>query len=584
MSTISISRQDKPLLIVDDNDADRELFIQQIKKGLAASDDLEIIEANSCEAAIELLNTVAPCCCLVDYRLPGKNGLDLLKWIRKTEEGKDVPVIAMTGDGDEKIAVELMRNGALDYLVKSDFTTELLVRSINNAIHTSSLQGKIRYLAHYDSLTGLLNRALLMDHLQTSIDRCDRYEQSCSLLYIDVDNFKQVNDNYGHEAGDILLKTVSSRILKHCRSTDSAARLGGDEFAILLEQIDRKNTGITAEKILRAVSEPVLLDGIPFEISLSIGIAHYPHTASNARELIRQADEAMYRAKHAGKGKYTQFTLKQKRAWERQHRLEAALPKAIENGELALAYQPIVTTSDHALSSFNVSVRWLFEDAVVPAMDIIELVSRLGLSDSFHVWLIDTAFKQLHCWQQQSDNLQVNLSVLAHQCQDKLLASCLRNAFDNYKINASRLQLQLAEKTLLMHPAATTKMINTLHEQGAQVAINDFGSDYSSIAHLSSLPLDTLCIDKQFFEDIHGDKRKRLFTEALIAMASTLGLSTIAKGIELKQQAAIVGTMGCDYMQGYYFGYPQLYTQKWQEFMQHFPLLQSADGQIKKIG
>ena len=572
MSLVSIEPQEKPLLIVDDSATDQELFAQQIKQGMGA-DAVDILMADSCEMAMEMMKTMTPCCCLVDYRLPDKNGLDFLMWLRKTEKGKDIPLIAMTGDGDEKIAVNLMRNGAQDYLVKTDLTPELLSRSIHNAIQTCELEGKVRYLAHYDSLTGLLNRALLMDHIQASIARCKRYKQSCSLLYIDVDNFKDINDNHGHEAGDTILKTVSDRIRENCRNTDSAARLGGDEFAILLEQIDPKNTGITAEKILRAVSSPIDVGGETIEVTLSIGVAHYPQTAIDAEQLIRQADEAMYRSKHAGKGSYTQFTLQQKKAWERKTRLEKALPIAIENDDLALAYQPIVSVADESLYAYNVSVRWVVDDEVIQAEDIIDMVSRLELSDAFHVWLIDKAFRQLQTWQQQNSSLKANLSILAHKCDARLLASSLEDAFFKYGIAASRLQLQFDEKTLLTHPALTSNMINVLHERGALVAINNFGSDCGSISHLANLPLDALCIHPQFFANVHQSQRQLQFADALVAMAKKLGLTTVAKGVEAPAQIEAIQQVGCDYMMGFYYGHPQLFQDSWQQYMEYFPLL-----------
>jgi len=562
MSLVSIEHQDNPILIVEDSLTDRELFAQHIKHVFGAG-VVDILVADSCEMAIEMMTSITPCCCLVDYRLPDKNGLDFLLWLRSTEKGKDIPLIAMTGDGDEKIAVNLMRNGAQDYLVKTDLSPELLSRSIHNAIQTCQLQSKIRYLAHYDSLTGLLNRALLMEHIQASIARCKRYRQSCSLLYIDVDNFKQINDHYGHEAGDIILKAVSERIRENCRDTDSPARLGGDEFAILLEQIDPKNTGITAEKILRAVSSPIEINGEAVEVTLSIGVAHYPQTAVDAQQLVRQADEAMYRSKHSGKGSYTQFTLQQKKAWERQARLENALPKAIENDDLVLVYQPVLSVAEESLSAYNVSVRWLVDDEDIDADDIINMVDRLDLYDGFYGWLIDKTFRQLQIWQPQSRAIQANLNILAHKCDANFLAAALEKAVATYSLAPSHLQLQFDEKSLLTHPVLTSHMVK--------------------IAQLANLPLDTLFMHAQFFEDLDQDQRQLRYAEALVAMAKALGMQTVATAVASPLQKEAIKRAGCDYMMGDYFGSGQLFKENWQQYMEYYPLLNTGKAKVNKI-
>ncbi len=240
---------DNPLLIVDDNPADQELYRQLLLQ--SENDESAIILASSCEEALDLLGETLPYCCLVDYQLPSKNGLDFLKEVRQHERGKYIPVIIMTGEGDERIAVEIMRNGAQDYLVKLAITREQLRHSINNAINTCAMQDQLRYLAHYDALTGLLNRSLFMDRVQMAMDKSNRYKHGCSLLYIDVDNFKDINDHYGHQAGDAILQALGKRLKDNCRVTDSPARLGGNEFAVLLDCIAEDQAVKTAKKFLK---------------------------------------------------------------------------------------------------------------------------------------------------------------------------------------------------------------------------------------------------------------------------------------------------------------------------------------------
>ncbi len=565
------SNRNNVLLIVDDSVGDRELFCQLILNNRSSS--FEILEADSCEQALSFLEHTVPVCCLVDYQLPADNGLDFLKTIRRMEFGDSIPVVIMTGEGDEKVAVEMMRNGAQDYLVKNDMTSENLMHSINNAIHTCELQNKLRHLAHYDNLTGLLNRGLFMDRLQSTVDHCDRYGASCSLLYIDVDNFKQINDQYGHDAGDVLLKAVGERIKQNCRTTDSAARLGGDEFAILLNRIDEVNTDIAAEKILRKISEPVFLESHSIHVSLSIGIAHYPDTAVSIHELLKQADEAMYRAKKTGKARYFQFTKEQKEQWERRNYLETLLPEAIANNELLLAYQPIIDAKDESLHSFEVLVRWMPEDYEVSATEIIEMVERMGLFDPFHLWLIDAAFHQLHLWQTSCPDLNICLNIPANQCHSDLVVDCLRKATDQYGVRPDQVELEITETTLMKHPSLSTKLLKSMQAEGIRIAVDDFGAGYSSMSYLTTLPLNTLKVDQKFFIDMEEDIRNRKVVEAVTALGHSLGLKVVAEGVETQAQYFMARDIGCDFIQGFYFDKPQLGCSDWEEFYKQYSSL-----------
>ncbi len=572
------SKQTNILLVVDDSASDRELFCQLISRSRSSA--FQILQASSCEQALTMLEDIVPVCCLVDYQLPADNGLDFLKAIRRMECGDSVPVVIMTGEGDEKVAVEMMRNGAQDYLVKNEMTAENLIHSITNAIHTCELQNKLRHLAHYDNLTGLLNRSLFMDRLQSTIDHCDRYSHSCSLLYIDVDNFKLINDQYGHDAGDVLLKAVGERIKKNCRATDSAARFGGDEFVILLDRIDEINTDATAEKILRKVSEPVFLESHSIHVSLSIGIAHYPDTAASIHELLKQSDEAMYRAKKTGKARYFQFSEEQKQQWERRNYLETILPDAITNNELLLAYQPIISAKDESLHSLEVLVRWSPENYNVSAAEIVEMVERLGLFDPFHLWLINAALYQLYQWQIVNPDLNICLNIPANQCHSDLVVDCLRKAMSQYGIRPDQIELEITETTLMKHPTLSTKLLKSMQNEGVRIAVDDFGAGYSSMSYLTTLPLNTLKIDQKFFIDMEKDIRNRKVVEAVTALGHSLGLKVVAEGVETEAQYYMARDIGCDFIQGYYFDKPHLGCNDWREFYQQCSSISVPLGKV----
>lgn len=567
--TAEIYQREK-LLVIDDNPSDLSLCEQQISNS-PLSNRYEVITAKSCDEALELCKTNTFICCISDYHLQIDTGMDFLRRMRRLVSEKYTPVIIMTGQGDERLAAEIMRNGAQDYLVKDDLSSESLNRSISNAIHTSELQSKLRHLAHYDNLTGLLNRSLFMDRVKVTLELCDRHQHSCSILYIDVDNFKHINDNYGHEAGDILLQKVAKRIQANCRATDSPARLGGDEFAILLTHINAEDTQTTAAKILEKVSQPIQLKSQSFEISLSIGIAHYPDTARDMQELMSQADEAMYKAKKGGKANYYQFTPQQREEWDRRKNLEKMLPKAIDNGDLKLAFQPIINADDKGLQSLEVLSRWHAMDENVPALELMSMIERLGLFDSFHQWLLSTAFEQLKKWQTSCDNLQLALNIPANQCHSQLVMQALQSLRTNYSVNPEQIELEITETTLMKHPEISTELLLNMQREGVKVAVDDFGTGYSSMAYLTTLPLNTLKIDQGFFTDIENNIRNRKVVEAITALGHSLGLKVVAEGVENAKQYEFAKSIGCDYLQGYFFAKPVLGSDDWQDFIKQFP-------------
>jgi diguanylate cyclase (GGDEF)-like protein len=575
MSALKLQVNHKPnLLIVDDDPADRAICKRSIEHSSLAKTHT-LFTAESGDEALALCAQYSFACCLIDYNLRAENGLELLKAIRRSPNGSDAAIIIITGQGDERLAAEIMRNGAQDYLLKDDLSSQHLGQSITNAIRTSELQSQLRYLAHYDNLTGLLNRNLFMDRLKTTVHQCDRYGESCSLLYIDVDNFKQINDQYGHEVGDTLLKEVAHRLQANCRITDSTARLGGDEFAVLLTHIDASQTQTTAAKILAKVSEPITLEALSVQVSLSIGIAHYPSTAKGIKELMAQADQAMYKAKKSGKAKYYQFTPDQRRQWQRHKHLETMLPSAIDNGELQLAFQPIVDFRRLCIRSLEVLTRWQLDGEPVAPNELMDMIEKLKLFDRFHAWLINTAMAQLSQWQTANPELTISLNIPANQCHSPVVMSALQSALKQYQVAPEQIELEITETNLMKHPESSTQLLLAMQAEGIKVAIDDFGTGYSSMAYLTTLPVNTLKIDRSFFTNIETDVRNRKVVEAITALGHSLGFNVVAEGVETLAQYMMATELGCDYIQGYYFAKPMPAKPEWTQFLGQFPNLKN---------
>lgn len=561
----------RPLLIIDDNADDRATYKRYLRK---YQDEFPIvIEAASGEGIDELLAEYEPCCCLLDYMLPRYDGLAILKAIRQQHTSESLPVIILTGAGDEETAVDMLHNGAQDYLIKSEINAPRLYSALRSALQTANLQTQLTRLAHYDALTGLLNRSLLINRLGQAIHRCNRYSQKCAILHLDINKFKPLNDSLGQGNGDALLQEVANRIRQNCRATDSPARLGADEFAILLEQVELDVCGKIAHKIVDAVERPIVLGDQQYSIQISVGISVYPDIAANGDELLKQADEALQRAKRCENLSVVNFSEKYKREWKRQQILEQDLPKAIENGDLALVFQPIVSAKNYDLKRLEVLSRWPRDDYNVYALELIEMIDRLGLAEPFHCWLFDTAFSYAKALTNQHVQADFCLNIPANYCYSKAISRAIEESLSHHDIDPRRIELEITESTLMLQPERSVELLGRLHDKGLRIAVDDFGIGYSSMAYLTKLPLDTLKIDKHFFLDNTRDPRNRKVISAVTALGHSLGLEIIAEGIETKTELSLANEVGCDLLQGYYFGKPASVDGGWSDFFQLFPLI-----------
>ena len=423
------------------------------------------------------------------------------------------------------------------------------------------LEEQLEYQALHDSLTGLPNRALFMDRLEHAVVRARRRAAKLAVLFMDLDDFKVINDSLGHEAGDRLLVAVAERLRACLRPEDTAARLGGDEFTILLEDLTGVGGAVRAvERITEALQTAFVLGRREVFITASFGIALWEEVGQRPADLLRNADQAMYRAKHAGKARYDVFEeVMNARALERLE-LENDLRRALERRELALHYQPVVTLDTGKVMGFEALVRWNRpEHGLLTAEEFAPLAEDTGLIVPMGRWVIQEACRQAREWRQRYPGVQpptvfVNLS--AKQLQDADLAHTVARTTRQTGLDPRSLELEITEGTAMGDAAATAAVLEELKALGVRVAIDDFGTGYSSLSYLERFPVDTLKIDHSFVANLGRSSGPTVLVKAMIDLAHTLGLKVIAEGVETGEQLQRVRELGCDMAQGFHLARP----------------------------
>lgn len=422
-----------------------------------------------------------------------------------------------------------------------------------------AIQQRIQHLAYHDNLTGLPNRGLLQDRLAHSIARADRSGRKVAVLFIDLDNFKNINDTLGHDVGDELLRQVSQRLAGCVRAGDTIARQGGDEFIVLLDNLDDgRGASVVAQKILNSLRAAFALGGTEQHVSGSVGIAVFPEDGRDAQTLMKNADTAMFHGKGIGKNTYQYFTAQMNIAVKRRMTLESALRRAVLQKDFVLHYQPQVNLETGEIVAVESLVRWKTEDSgtVMPG-DFIPLAEETGLINEIGEWVLREACRQNKEWQDRGlapRRMAVNLS--ARQFADKAFLDTVVRVLQDTGLDPKWLELEITESQVMRQTEGMILLLNRLSEMGVHLAIDDFGTGYSSLSYLKRLPIQKLKIDQSFIRDITVDPNDAAIVVAIINMARSLELETIAEGVETAGQLALLRSKECRVGQGFYFSAP----------------------------
>jgi diguanylate cyclase (GGDEF)-like protein/PAS domain S-box-containing protein len=418
---------------------------------------------------------------------------------------------------------------------------------------------KIQHMATHDALTGLPNRLMFSQTLKHVIQSAHRYKRQFAVLFIDLDRFKIINDTLGHEAGDQLLQEITARLKQTLRAVDVAARLGGDEFVILIEEVsDSSHVATIARKILTNIIKPITIMGQECLITASIGISVYPKDAEDEQSLMKNADIAMYLAKEEGKNNYQFYSEDiQSKSLERLS-IETNLRFALERNELSLHYQAKVDFKTNAITGVEALLRWQnpYLGSVTPTQ-FIPVAEETGLIISIGKWVMRTACAQNVAWQQQGLPpvcMAVNLSL--RQLTDDNLIDDIKTALNDSGMEPNLLELEITESMVMYNTTRMIAVLAKIKNLGVRLAIDDFGTSYSSLAQIKHFPIDTLKVDRSFIRNIPQDAEDKAITKAIIAMGKTLSLTVVAEGVETVEQMNFLKDRSCDEMQGFYFSKP----------------------------
>ena len=419
-------------------------------------------------------------------------------------------------------------------------------------------QKRIEYLAQYDIVTGLPNRRLFNDRLTLAIARDKRLDAMTALLLLDLDRFKQVNEMFGHSAGDKVLQVVTARLRERLREVDTIARLGGDEFVVILESVaDTVHATRVAEEIVDAVAEPLMLDGQEIFVTASIGVALCPADADGVDKLIESAELAMYQAKQEGRNTVQLYVPQQNQRRGASLGTESKLRRALERDELQLDFQPKVNIATGAVAGAEALVRWRNPElGLVSPADFIPLAEDIGLIVPIGEWVLQQACAQASAWRSQGHPIAVAVNLSARQFRQNDLVETIKRTLADTGLAPEYLELEITESMIMHRPEQTIATLQQLDDIGVILSVDDFGTGYSSLSYLKRFPVHKLKVDQSFVRELHQNADDAAIVRAVIALAGSLNLKTIAEGVETGQQLSYLAGLGCDEYQGNHFSRP----------------------------
>ncbi len=543
------------ILIVDDQDSVR-LLIRQV----LSTDGYQIAESVDGRSALTLLPEFKPDLVLLDCIMPGMDGIELCRHIKESPDGQLLPVLMVTSLEDEIAVERAFAAGVSDYVTKP-INFAVLRQRVRYLLKAGIAERQVRHLAFHDALTGLANRVLLRERLRHGIARAAREKKMLGLVFVDLDNFKWVNDTLGHSVGDQVLKSVAARLKQAVRDCDTVARLGGDEFVLLVENmVSSQHVATVAQKVLDSIHVPLRSGGRELRLGGSLGIAIYPNDGHEVEPLMTQADTAMYRAKQGGRNRYEFYTAEmgavvQKRVLMADH-LRSAL--AQENG-LLLHFQPQIELASGRIEMLEALVRWQHpERGLLNAAEFLPLAEESGQVRALDEQMLRLVCRQLAQWRRDGVAVPpVSVNFSARHFQETDAVAKLARILEETGALGENLMLEISEQVTHADSAAIELALNALQELGIGVCVDDFGTGLTSLRNLQRYPINCLKINAACTRNLgatEGDSTTLM--RGILMLAKALRVNAIAEGVETHEQALLLRQLGCKYALGYFFSKP----------------------------
>ncbi len=543
----------KILLVEDDADDADFLRVALSQRDLSVS----VTRTGLIKDAVTALDTDRFDVVLLDLNLPDGRGAECVEKIQQADAL--VPIVVLSGHGDEDYAVEILNRGVQDYLVKWEGDGRTILRAIRYAVERKRAEVRLNYLARYDSLTRIPNRQYLCDQLGQATTRALRRGSTMALLLLDLDRFKTVNETLGHEAGDVLLRDVVQRLTSSVREGDVLARLGGDEFAVLLEDVvGPLEAEAVARNIGAALQEPFQVGGRAISVTASVGITVCPADSTDPVALLNNADIAMYRAKEQGRNTAKFFTPTMHEEILSYHKLETDLKDSVARAQFELLYQPQLRLADQRVDAVEALLRWQHpERGRLSPGEFISVAEETGQIIPLGLWVIEEVCRQLKRWEGAGVPVpRVAINVSAVQFRQPGFHDLVRSVLESHSVDPGLIELELTEHSLMEDTKGTRECLRALKNIGVRLAIDDFGAGYSCLAYLRQFPLDVLKIDRSFVSDLDTSLDAQAICSAILSIAHRLSLDAVAEGIESEKQLAFLTRNDCLYGQGFYFSEP----------------------------
>lgn len=576
----------KPIVLVVDDDTSNLLAIQTVLEDLP----ITIIEATSGEQALTIATEDELALILLDVQMPNMDGFEVAKLLAKNQKTKKIPIIFVTAiskeiqyvqQGHELGAVDylfkplepvILKNKVsifVDYYVKNKQMQTLVSELSNTQEQLKNSNRHLAELAHIDAITGLSNRLNFDKFLAKSLEVAKQQHCLLALLYLDLDDFKYVNDTYGHEMGDRLLQAVAERLKMTTRTSDSHyynykdslfSRLGGDEFALILTNIKEPSQAATvAERIITHINKPFVINNITTKIGISIGIACFPDAGNTADELQKSADTAMYKAKQKGKNNFQYYTKQLNEENQRYVSLQKNFKQAIDKNELSIFYQPIISLKTQKISWCEALCHWQhLTFGIIETNDFIQVAKESGLISNVSYWVIEHIFKDIaKYFLTDHAHLKVYINLSSKPLEDDHFLSFIQSILTKYQLNAKQIILGITEQTLIKSTVILKENIKKLHHIGFKIGIGDFDGSYSLLYQLKDLPIYSIKINKKFIKETTEHNNSIIILKSIIELIKALNLIAITDGIETHAQAKLIEKCHCDYGQGLFFSNPK---------------------------